>query len=509
MQYPIGIQDFRKLREGGYVYVDKTQHIARVITSGDSFFLSRPRRFGKSLMVSTLYELYSGDASLFAGLWAAEHWDFAAKQRPVIYFQFASLSYEQHGLAEAIALRLKQFAEQFHVVLPGTDYKADFAALLQRVAERSGRRVVVLMDEYDKPIIDYLGHVERAEANRLILRQFYSILKDASPHIELLFITGVSAFSKVSIFSDVNNLKDLTLHPAAADVVGLTEQELKDNFSEALVDVDHSALREWYNGYSWTGRSPKIYNPWSILNFLDHGGQDFRNFWYATGTPAFLIELVRRHRYTDLSGAVVTEAGLTSFDIRRFDPISVMFQTGYLTIVERDQQFSTFTLDYPNREVREAFLQGLLQVYLQEDAIEQQGLVGAMGILQALQAGDVAAVINKLDGIFAVLPYEHWQVDHEFLFHAIVHLVFELVGVHVRSEVHVAGGRCDVIVETADHVYAIELKRDVPAAVALEQILSKGYLRPYNGRVDVKRHAVGISFDTKDKRVGEWVSQTL
>ena len=376
--------------------------------------------------------------------------------------------------------------------------------------------MVVLVDEYDKPIIDYLEDVPRAEENRAVIKQLYGVLKRSDPHLEMVFITGVSAFSKVSIFSDLNNLKDLTLSPLASDLVGLTEEELDGNFAEALSDVDRELLREYYNGYSWTGGPPRVYNPWSILNFLD-GGRRFQNFWYATGTPTFLVEELRRQRYTDVAGAVLTQIQLTAFDLEDLNPVVVMFETGYLTAVDYQERGNRYTLDYPNREVREAFLTGLLDAYLDAPPTPR-GAAGAWAIIEALEVGDVGAVIRALDGLFASIPYEHWRVDHEFLFHAVVHLTFALVGVELRSEVHTAGGRCDALVEVPGYAYAFEFKRvrdggagasRSSAAEALAQIEDRGYLRPYAGRADLRRVAVGVSFETEGKRVGEHLVRVL
>ena len=504
MRYPIGIQDFGTLRTSGHHYVDKTEQITRATRSGKYFFLSRPRRFGKSLLISTLAELHSGNAALFEGLWAAEYWDFAAKLRPVVWLEFSKMAYDANGLPFELNATLAKHAEKFGVELPGPDYKTDFAALLERIHEKTGQPVVVLVDEYDKPIIDYLDDHPRAEENRAVMKQFYGVLKPSDPHLEMVFITGVSAFAKVSIFSDLNNLKDITLSPLATDLVGLTEAELDANFGEPLADVDRDLLREYYNGYSWTGGQPRVYNPWSILRFLDEGCR-FQNFWYATGTPTFLVKELRRRRYTDLSGRTLNQAELTAFDFTQLDPVVVMFQTGYLTVVEYRERGNRYTLDYPNREVRESFLQGLLKVYLGSPTIPPTGSSQVWDIIEALEAGDVDTVVTALNSIFAVLPYEHWNADHEFLFHAIVHLVFTLVGVEVRSEVHTSGGRCDILVEVDGYVYAIEFKRDRPAAEALAQIEDRGYLRPYAGRKDLKRIAVGISFETEGKRVIEYL----
>ncbi len=254
MKYAIGLQDFRKIREEGFQYVDKTEHICRLIENGGYLFLSRPRRFGKSVTVSTINELYSGSEELFDGLWAGEHWDFAEKQRPVIWLKFSSMDYENLGVTAALLHELHSIIDRRGIEMPqGLTLKLMFREFIFHLAQSSpSGKVVLLIDEYDKPIIDYIHDIPQAETNRDALRNFYAVLKDADPYLELVFITGVSAFSKVSLFSELNNLRNLTLHPAAYTVVGITQEELEANFGEQLSDTGFTreAIREWYNGYA-------------------------------------------------------------------------------------------------------------------------------------------------------------------------------------------------------------------------------------------------------------------
>lgn len=502
MKYPLGIQDFRSLREGGYVYVDKTEQICRVADAGKYFFLARPRRFGKSLTVSTLHELYSGSAELFEGLWAGEHWDFAARRRPVVWLKFASSGFRTAGLKAALHRMVDASADQLGIdLLPDGPFDARFDALLRSAAAISpAGRVVLLIDEYDKPIIDYLNDIERAEANRDLLKSFYSVLKDADPILELVFITGVSAFAKVSIFSDLNNVTNLSLDPLAYDLVGITPAELEGTFAAQLdaTDFTRETIREWYNGYSWGG-DVRVYNPWSLLTFLRSGL--LRNYWFETGTPTFLVEAMRAGGAYDVRGVQASAMGMLDFDLRHLDPVTVLFQTGYLTVVDSEPEYALYTLDYPNREVRQSLERMLLRLYLDRPPTEPMTRVRALH--HAFERGDLEGVIAVIDATFAELPFEHWRRDDEHLFHAIVHLLFNLLGVHVRSEVHTARGRCDAIVETDARVYAFEFKRDRPAAEALAQIRERGYLDRFadGGR---ERVAVGVSFDSERKAVREW-----
>ena len=498
MKYPIGIQDFRKLREGGFVYVDKTQHIFNLLQGGNYFFLSRPRRFGKSLLLSTMNELYCGSRDLFDGLWIQDQWDWEQQQRPVIWLKFASQGIRTMGLLAGLQHMLDSEAKRLNVVLTEQDFSLKFRELIKKAAGDS--KVVLLIDEYDKPIIDNLDHIPLAEANRDVLKSFYSVLKDSDPYIELLFITGVSAFSKVSIFSDLNNLSNLTLSIHAYTLLGLTQQELDTNFPQQMAEVDREKMKTWYNGYAW-GEQEKVYNPFSVLRFFNEGYQ-YQNFWFETGTPTFLVSAMKDQGNYNVKAIQVSQNKLSAFDFTRLDPITVLFQTGYLTITHYEPEDYLYTLDYPNMEVRQSLEQNLLTDYL--DFPVEDPLARVVGLRNALRRKDIAEVINIMNATFASLPYDLWLSDKEHFFHAIIHLTFSLLGTYIRSEAHTAQGRCDTLVETADHIYAFEFKRDKSAAAALQQIKDKGYLLPY---ADSKKEriAVGVNFSSETKQVVDWV----
>lgn len=511
MKFPIGIQDFRVLREGGYVYVDKTERIYSIVSSGKYFFLSRPRRFGKSLLLSTMNELYSGSRELFGGLWIENRWDWEWNQRPVIWLRFGSHGLRTQGLEAAIHHMLEAAARQLGVTLREKAYDLKLKELIVQIGIDRG--AVLLIDEYDKPIIDYLDDLPQAEANREMLKSFYSILKDCDPYLELVFITGVSAFGKVSIFSDLNNLYNLSLSERAEHIVGITQQELEANFATALRqtalknDLTFAALlkkvRLWYNGYSWTGKS-KVYNPFSLLSFLS-GGQ-FRNFWFETGTPTFLVKEMKKRCYYDVRSIRVSQNKLTAFDYARLDPITVLFQTGYLTVTDFVPEDNLYTLDYPNLEVRQSLEQQLLTDYL--DSPVEDPLARVVNLRDALRQGNLAKVIEIINATFAGLPYEQWGQANEHFFHAIVHLTFSLLGAYIHSEVHTAGGRCDALVTTDRFIYAFEFKLDRSAVEALEQIKEKNYLAPYADWPHEKV-AVGVNFSKKKKQVIEWQTEKL
>ena len=357
---------------------------------------------------------------------------------------------------------------------------------------------MLLIDEYDKPLVDYLDDVEKLEEHRREMKAFYSVLKGNDAHIRQVFITGVSAFSKVSLFSDLNNLYNVTLDSSAHHITGITEAEIDSYLHPWLENIDRAKTRKWYNGYSW-GSPEKLYNPFSLISFLQ--GRDYRNFWFETGTPTFLIKAMKQHRYFDVSSLDAVPSDLTSFNPSNLNPISVLFQTGYVTIVDQGTDPIYFELAYPNVEVRQAMQQYLLSGYLEEPGFSAGGRVTR--VIRALRKGDLEQVFTVINSLFAALPYDMWKRDHEHYFHAIFHLVFMLSEVYIQSEVHVAGGRCDVLLEMDDYVMAIEFKRDELVEAALKQIEERGYLRPFGSDARTVL-AVGVSFSTETRQITEW-----
>ena len=505
VKYTISHQDFRKIRQEGFHYVDKTQHICRLVRDGGYLFLSRPRRFGKSLTVSTLNELYSNSAELFKGLWAEEHWDFADKQRPVLWFKFASAGYQTGGLQAALLRMIAEQAQQHGLEISTSDNVGQcFKGLIQAVAKtHPSGRVVILIDEYDKPIVDYLDDIPRAEANRDELRAFYGVLKDADPYIELVFITGVSAFSKVSLFSDLNNLQNLTLLPAAYTLVGITQTELETNFGPQLdaTGVSREEVRRWYNGYAW-GEHERVYNPWSILQFLKHGVVD--NFWSDSGSPTFITKLLAQGANYEVAPATVRKVDMTSFNLAQLNPTAILFQTGYLTVKEVLSPSGLLLLDYPNEEVRQTFMYALLGEYgfsnneLASTRIDR--------LYKAFCARDLNMVMQIIDVSLAAVPYQLWQRQGEAMVHAVIHTTFSVLGLYTHSEVSTRRGRADIVVEVPKYVYVIELKLGGTAAEALAQIEARGYAKAY---ADDEREVIrlGIAFDVESRQVSEWVEQ--
>jgi hypothetical protein len=501
LNYPIGIQDFRKIRENAYHYIDKTELIHALLTQGNYYFLSRPRRFGKSLLLSIIKEIYQGSRKLFEDLWIADRWDWD-KRHPVVHIKFAKSDYQGLGLAQAIFNELDKSAAELGVTLSKATFKERFEELLV-ITNRTHGRVVLLVDEYDKPIIDYLEDQEKAKENREILKQFYSVLKDADPYLEFVFITGVSKFSKVSIFSDLNNLKDLSINERYNNLLGITQQELGSQFNDRLheiaalrkteFDVFIAQVKNWDNGYNWSG-SDTVYNPFSLLNFLQDG--QFNNYWFATGTPTFLVERMRNEgRFQWDSDEFIALLTLANFDIEHIELPTILFQTGYLTISELNIMEGWCKLDYPNQEVKASLEQLMLGAFQHRIG---SGLPTVLQLRQALERNNLDRVVEIINTAFSDIPHDLWKGATELHYHALVHLTFSLLGNYLKSEVNSALGRCDAIVQTATHIYAFEFKLEQSAAVAIQQIINKNYLGPY--QLDARQKvAVGINF-TREKR---------
>ncbi len=494
---PIGLQSFKEIRKNNYLYVDKTKQIYPLL-SGKYYFLSRPRRFGKSLLLSTLKELFLGSQDLFKGLWIENKWDWS-QTHPVIHLKISSIDYQRLGLYEALSKEISAIAIELGVTLVETSLKDKFREVITKASQKE--KVVILIDEYDKPIIDYLDDSAKIRENKGILKEFYSIIKDADPYIRFLLITGVSKFTKVSIFSDLNNLDDLTLHPKYTNLCGITQVELEQYFAEPISELSASNpnikedIKTWYNGYSWDGVN-RVYNPFSILRFMST--QSFHNFWFETGTPTFLIEVVTKRRQFNFSEVQTGLSGLSDFNTDNINPTTLLFQTGYLTIKEYNPKFQLYTLGYPNEEVRSSLLQYLIGAYRFENASESTPLV--VQLYNALHEKNIAEIIAIINTAFATIPYDLWRGASELHYHALVHLTFSLLGTYMQSEVHSAKGRCDALVQTPQYIYAFEFKLDESAEIALQQIEEKGYLTPYLQHSQQKI-AIGINFSSEKKCV--------
>lgn len=395
---------------------------------------------------------------------------------------------------------LTNIADRHDVYLMSNSISLKFKELIHTLNKKYGKQVVVLVDEYDKPIIDYLDKENRAKAveNRGVMKTFFSILKDADPHLKMVFITGVSKFSQVSIFSDLNNLYDITVHKEYNEICGISQDELKGYFKSELHSFDNEKVKSWYNGYKWYMDGNTVYNPWSILNFFSTG--DFRNYWFSTGTPTFLTQLSKQMKMYAFEEVEIDYAELQTFDFEQINLISLLFQTGYLTLKSYKPLFNIAVLSFPNLEVKESYLRHLVDAYLDSGINASKQLLSQLHT--ALMDKDPNKLKDTINQAFSHIPYDLWQKDNEYFYHAIVHLLFSLLGVYIESEVHNKDGRADAIINMDEGIYCLEFKLDKSAQLAIDQIKSKGYLAKY-GIYKKPKYAIGINFSSVTKEVEE------
>lgn len=511
---PIGIQTFRNMREGDYVYVDKTELIYTLARKDTYSFLSRPRRFGKSLLLDTFKELFLGSENLFKGLWIHDKWDWS-KTYPVIHLSFDAMSYQGLGLDGAITRELKIYAKKYNIELPTDDYKSQFEDLLIQLHAKHGK-VVLLIDEYDKPIIDYLesNELNQAKANQKIMKTFYSVLKKSEPYLRFFFITGVSKFSRVSVFSDLNYLDDLTLDKSSVAIVGYTQEELEFYFEERIHACMESLeltredllerMRIWYDGFSWDGKT-KLYNPFGTLNFFKK--ETFQNFWFSSGMPYFLYKIMKERLIFDVENTEINGISLEKYDIDNLDLIPLLFQTGYLTVKSFDRLTEDMVLDYPNKEVRESMYSFMIEGLANNES-RGGARITNRDLLKAFQATDLDRVKEILNALLSDLPSEAFDKKSEGLYHGLIHFIFQLLGMYIKTEVHSSKGRADSIVETATHVFIFEFKFNRSTAEAMKQIKNKKYADKYraNGKII---YGIGVNFVSKDKEIKGWKTEVL
>ena len=509
---PIGIQTFREIREEDHYYVDKTGIALRLIDEGKYYFLSRPRRFGKSLFLDTLAELFEGNEALFRGLAVHDKWDWTANY-PVIRISFAEGVMESRAaLDERIDYLLAHNAHRLGIgeLVPGS-VSSRFSTLIEQTRLLHGQRAVVLVDEYDKPILDNLTRPEVARQMRDGLRDLYSVIKGQDAHIKFAFLTGVSKFSKVSIFSGLNNLNDITLDARYSAICGYTDEDVDTVFAPELTGLDRQAIRDWYNGYNWTGTS--VYNPFDLLLLFDK--REFRPYWFETGTPTFLVEqLVARHIFTpDLSRIAAMETLLSSFDVDRMSVEALMFQTGYLTIdsLMRMGARVEYTLKYPNLEVQ-ASLNGALLEGLTGDPSVPAQQTGQLHRL--LRANDFAGLQRLFTAFFAGIPHDWYRnnpiAQYEGYYASVFYSHFAALGLDIRLEDTTHKGRIDMTVLFNGHVYLFEFKvvELAPEGKALQQLRDRGYADKYRARGE-PIHLIGIEFSRDSRSVVGFEVQSI
>ena len=506
---PIGKQSFRQIAEGNYLYVDKTPYIYQLLENGEYYFLSRPRRFGKSLLVNTLKEIFLGNKELFRNLWIFDK--ISWQPSPVIHFSFSSIDYHEKGLKKAITDKLYWIAEYYDIHLSVTTYSSLFQELIEKLAQTAP--VAILIDEYDKPIIDNIEDIPKAENNRDILKNFYSIIKDNDDNIRFFFITGVSKFSKVSIFSDLNNLNDITIDSRFAGITGISHEEmcavfpehiqaLQTNLRAYYTDVE-PIIREEYLGYSWDGQT-WLYNPFTLLNLFSK--LHFGDYWFQTGTPTFLVKMLKQRYFTafDLDNTMIYPTMLDKFDLRDMSPISLLFQTGYLTIRRYDIKRNIITLGYPNNEVARAFSIHFLAE--QNGGKDYQTQSTLMQMSFALENGEAEKFMKYMKALFKDIAYPLID-DKEKYFHSIFYLIIKLLGFHIESEVMTIDGRIDAVMFTESAIFVIEFKA-VNTHKAIEQIRDKGYHHKYYSDPRPKI-LIGIDFDSTAKTIGDYAIEEV
>ncbi len=514
---PLSIQTFSDLIDQDYLYVDKTKEIYSLFARGGKYyFLSRPRRFGKSLLISTLKEIFSGNKKLFKSLWIYDKIQW--KSYPVIHIDFTHLSFQTpENLEKELSIKLNKIGKNYHIKLDQQrDYKGKFADLIEKLSSKE--RVVILIDEYDKPIIDFIEteKIDTALANQKVLKNFYAVLKGTGEYTRFVFITGVTKFSRMSIFSDLNNLTDITIDDNFSTLLGLTQEELLTYFADRIEylskklgmpeDVFLGHVKQWYNGYSWDG-CHFLYNPFSIINFFSKNR--FGNYWFATGTPTFLINHIKKREkdIISLEKEEVDESIFESYDIENLEVVSMLFQTGYLTIKEIKLVGlkSQYVLSYPNQEVKESFLKHFLADYTTEEA----GIVGSriLNLVNTIKADDLENFFDILKSIFASIPSPIFIRDREAYYHTIIYLVLELLGANIQVEVHTNKGRSDAVIETANHIYIMEFKMGNPAS-ALSQIETRKYHEKYLS-AGKSIQLIGVSFDEKERNISSYLKKTL
>lgn len=514
---PTSEQDFGRLRREGFVYVDKTRFLWDLVEMKGQYFLSRPRRFGKSLFISTIEAYFRGEKELFHGLTIEDlensRGTDAWAEYPVIPFYLSSgMFYTSGGLEARLAKVLSDAETRYGITSSETDLSVRFYSDIEELYKKTDRPVVVLVDEYDKPLLA-ADSKEQEEKNRALYKSFFSVLKDQSRYLKFVFFTGVTKFSKVSIFSDLNQLKDISMVQQFSGICGITEKELQSTFEpeikamaekqEISYDDCLMKLKEMYDGYHFSIDSDGVYNPYSLLNALSD--MEFGNYWFESATPTVLIKKLKgtslgAEQFDD--GVDATEKEIKDYRDDNPNPVPLLYQSGYLTIKEYNKRFETFSLGFPNMEVKYGFLNSLVPYVIGERDSEHPLFV--RNIVLALEKGDTDRLYDQLYSIFAGIPYiEGEQPTYEQVWRNQIYLIFELAGEYVTCEQHTAHGRSDCVIETPDYIYIMEFKIDKSADEALTQIEAKDYSGKYkaDGRQIIK---IGADFSSKDRNIDDW-----
>ena len=508
--YPVGIQNFESLRRDGYFYVDKTAKIFELARTGRYYFLSRPRRFGKSLLISTLEAYFQGKKELFEGL-AMEGLEKEWKRYPILHLD---LNTEKYDTAEALDAKLELALSEWESLYGSNPHEKSlatrFEGTIKRAAAKSGERVVILIDEYDKPMLQAIGDQVRQDAYRSTLKAFYGALKSQDGNIKFALLTGVTKFGKVSVFSDLNNLEDLSRNPGYTDICGISEEELLRDFSDDIQELASAngqtfeqaceQLKEDYDGYHFCPDSPGMYNPFSILNTFK--SRRYGSYWFETGTPTYLVELLKKSNY-DLEemSHVETDADILDSIFTDDNPIPVIYQSGYLTIKGYDKEFGIYELGFPNREVEEGFMKFLLPYY--SNVSKTSSPFEIKKFVQDVKRGEIDGFMERLQSFLAGCPYELAK-DIELHYQNVLFIVFRLAGLYTNVEYHTSRGRIDLVLQTDSYVYVMEFKLDGTAEQALQQIEEKQYALPF-AKDSRKVYSIGVNFSSETRNIDKWI----
>ena len=509
--YPIGIQNFEKIRKDGYLYIDKTALIHQMVKTGSYYFLSRPRRFGKSLLISTLEAYFQGKKELFEGL-AMEQLEQDWLEYPILHLDLNISRYRSvQDLEDILNRNLTAWEALYGSDSSERSFALRFAGVVNRACIKTGRRVVILVDEYDKPLLQAIGDEKLQDEYRSILKPFYGVLKTMDGCIKFALLTGVTKFGKVSVFSDLNNLDDLSMRRPYVSLCGISEEELRRYFDADIhalassMDLSYeetcSMLKERYDGYHFMENSPGIYNPFSLLNAFKY--KQLGDYWFETGTPSYLVELLKHSDYDLYSMAhTATNADvLNSIYAVSLNPVPVIYQSGYLTIKDYDREFKIYTLGFPNREVAEGFTRYLLPYYTSVSAVDTPFQI--QHFVRDIRGGEVDAFLSRLQSFFADTPYELIR-DLEVHYQNVLFIVFKLAGFYVNVEYHTSHGRIDLVMQTDRYIYVMEFKLDGTAEEAMSQIEEKGYALPFatDKRKLIK---IGVNFDNSTRNIAGWI----
>ena len=508
---PIGIQTFSEIRSEGYYYADKTAFCLKLAEQGKYYFLSRPRRFGKSLLIDTLGELFSGNQALFTGLYVEDKWNWSV-QYPVIRISFGGGIIENKAdLTNKIQEQLHINQEILHITCQDQSTSVCFAELVRLTHEKTGQRVVILVDEYDKPILDNLLKPDVAKEIRDGLRNFYSVINDCDAHIKFAMLTGVSKFSKVSLFSGLNNLRDITISSEFSSICGYTDDDINTVFAPELEGLDRDQIRRWYNGYNWTGTS--VYNPFDVLLLFQE--RQFKAHWFETGSPTFLIDLLAQRGFftPDLAQRQTSLELLSAFDVEKISSEALLFQTGYLTISCLEEplpNYWIYVLGYPNHEVETSLNAALLGAFGLD---EQKALHNRLSLLKQLKSNDFAQMQTLFTAFFASIPHDWYRnnpiAQYEGYYASVFYSYFAALGLDIILEDTTNQGRIDMTVKFNEQVYLFEFKvvELVPDGKALQQLQDRGYADKYRS-LRQPIHLIGVEFSKESRSVVgfEWLS---